>query len=71
MGKCNNKELIILNVYIHSPYECQQNEDEYLNRFAFISCCFNDNQFASVFVVEDMNADLTDKSSIFAKYTLQ
>lgn len=25
--KINNKELIILNVY--TPYECQQNEDEY------------------------------------------
>lgn len=33
--KINNKELIILNVY--TPYECQQNEDEYLNRLAFIN----------------------------------
>ena len=29
----NNKEFSILNVY--TPYESQQNEDEYLNRLAF------------------------------------
>lgn len=33
--KCNNKEFVIRNVY--TPYERQQNEDEYLNRLAFIS----------------------------------
>jgi len=32
--KVNNKEFIILNIY--TPYECQQNEDEYLHRLAFI-----------------------------------
>ena len=31
---CNDKSIIILNVY--TPYECIQNEDEYLSRLAFI-----------------------------------
>lgn len=31
---CNNKKIIIVNVYM--PYECIQNEDERLSRLAFI-----------------------------------
>lgn len=30
-----DKEFVILNVY--TPYECHQNEDEYLNRLAFVN----------------------------------
>lgn len=67
--KINNKELIILNVY--TPYECQQNEDEYLNRFAFINSFIYDNHSTSVYVVGDMNADLSDRWSLFAKHMLQ
>ncbi len=65
---CSSKELIILNVY--APYECHQNEDEYLNRLAFIGSFINENNSASVFVVGDLNADLTDNSSMFAKHML-
>ncbi len=65
---CSSKELIILNVY--APYECHQNEDEYLSRLAFIGSFINGNNSASVFVVGDLNADLTDNWSMFAKHML-
>ena len=65
----NNIEFSILNVY--TPYESQQNEDEYLNRLAFINSFISDNHSTSVLVVGDMNADLTDKRSLFAKHMLQ
>ena len=65
----HNKEFSILNVY--TLYESQQNEDEYLNRLAFINYFISDNHSTSVLVVDDMNADLTDKRSLFAKHMLQ
>ena len=64
--RINNKVFTILNVY--TPYECLQNEDEYLNRLAFINSFIADNHSTSVYVVGDMNADLSDKNSLFAKH---
>ena len=57
--KTNYKEFTVLNVYM--PFESQQNEDEYLNRLAFISSFISDNPSTSVFVVGDMNADISDR----------
>lgn len=62
--KFRNKDFIILNVY--TPFECQQNKDEYLNRLAFIQCFICDNNSSSVYVV-----DLSDGHSLFAKHMLQ
>ena len=62
--KCNN--LVILNVY--TPYESSENEVEYLNRLAFINAFIQDNSICSVYVVGDMNADITDSNSLFAKH---
>ncbi len=62
--KINNKEFSILSVY--TPYEALENEDEYLNGLAFINSFISENQATSVFVVGDMNADISDKSSLFA-----
>ncbi len=45
----------------------KKNEDEYLNRLAFIGSFINENNSASVFVVGDLNADLTDNSSVVEK----
>lgn len=67
--KLRNKELIILNIY--TPYECPQNEDIYKERLGFLNSFINDNQFTSVCVLGDMNADLSDSQSMFAKHMLQ
>ena len=65
--KIDNKVFTILNVY--TPYECQENEDVYLNSLA-LNQFIHDNQ-SSVFVVADMNADFSDKRSIFDKHMSQ
>ncbi len=65
----NNKVFIILNVYM--PYECQQNENEYLNKLAFINSFIMDNHSTCVYVVGDMNADLRDRCARFSKHMLQ
>uniref|UniRef100_A0A0S7EYH5 LIN1 n=1 Tax=Poeciliopsis prolifica TaxID=188132 RepID=A0A0S7EYH5_9TELE len=67
--KIENKEFIIINVY--TPYECPQNEDIYLNRLAFLSSFIDDHCFTSVYVVGDMNADISDEHSSFAKHMHQ
>ena len=67
--KIGNKESTILNVY--TPYESLENEDEYLNRLAFINSFISENHTTSVHVVGDLNADISDKRSLFAKLLLQ
>ena len=67
--KSKEKECIILNVY--TPYECQQNEDDYLSKLAFIHSFIQDNSCTCVFVVGDWNSDIADKSSLFAKHLVQ
>lgn len=42
----NGREFIIINVY--TPYECHQNEDEYLNRLAFINSFIQDHTSSSM-----------------------
>lgn len=64
--KCNN--FVILNVY--TPYESSENEVEYLNRLAFINAFIQDNSICSVYVVGDMNADINDSNSLFAKHLI-
>lgn len=66
---CNDKKVIILNTYI--PYECIQNEDEYLSRLAFIMSFIQDNPFTCIYVVGDMNADVTDVNSLFGNHLIQ
>ena len=64
-----NKGIIILNIY--TPFESHQNEDEYLNRLAFINSFISECLVTSVYIVGDMNADLSDRNSMFAKHLLQ
>ena len=49
-------EFIILNIY--TPYECHQNENEYLNRLDFINFFIQNNTSSSVHVIEDVKADM-------------
>ena len=59
--KMNNREFVILNMY--TPYESRQNDDEYVNRLAFISSFISDHQCTSIYIMGDMNADLSDEHS--------
>lgn len=65
----NDKDFVILNMYI--PYECHQNEDEYLNMLAFINSFIQNNTSSSVYVIGDMNADISDRNSLFANHMAQ
>ena len=38
--RMDNREFIILNIYM--PYESRKNDDEYVNRLAFISSFISD-----------------------------
>lgn len=66
---CGDKNFIILNIY--TPYECSQNEEEYLNRLACVMSFIQDNASTCFFIVGDMNADVSDGSALFAKHLMQ
>ncbi|XP_027883670.1 uncharacterized protein LOC114150994 [Xiphophorus couchianus] len=66
---CGDKHFIVLNIY--TPYECPQNEDEFLNRLSFIMSFMQDNLSTCFFIVGDLNADVTDKHSTFATHLMQ
>ena len=61
-----DKEFIILNIY--TPYECQHNEEDYVNKLGFISSYLQNECLTNIFIVGDMNADISDKRSIFANH---
>lgn len=61
-----DKKFIILNIYL--PYECQHNEEEYVNKLAFISSFLQSEALTNIFIVGDMNADISDKRSSFANH---
>ena len=65
----SNREFVILNVY--APYESRLNEEEYLNRLAFISSFIYDHMSTNIFIMGDMNADISDCNSLFARHMLQ
>ena len=67
--KLDNRSFIILNVY--TPYESYQNEHEYNNRLAFINAFITDNDTSCVYVVGDMNADISDDKSLFGRCLMQ
>ncbi len=65
----NDKAFVILNVYM--PYECNANEDEYINRLGFISSLIKENAYTCIFIVDDMNADISGKKSLFSQHLVQ
>ena len=60
---------MILNVY--TPYECHKNEDEYLNKLAFIGSYIRESEYTSIFVLGDLNADISDTNSLFGQHLTQ
>ena len=54
--------LLFLKVY--TPYE-NQNENEYLISQAFISSFIKESEFTCMFVLGDLNADISDDGSLF------
>ena len=63
-----NGEFIILNIY--TPYESRHNDDDYVNRLAFISSVISDQQCSSIYVAGDWNADISDNASCFHKHNM-
>ena len=64
----HNGKAFILNVY--TPYECYKNYDEYINRLGFISLYIKENAYTCIFIVGNMNADISDKKSLFGQHLL-
>ena len=65
----NTNVFVILNVY--TPYECSQNEDEYMNRLAFISAFIKESVCTSIFILGDMNADISDNNSLYGQQLIR
>lgn len=59
---------LILNVY--TPYKCLQNENEYLNRLAFMRSFIKEIECACIFIMGDMNADISDDNSLFGQHLI-
>uniref|UniRef100_A0A8C6PLS6 Reverse transcriptase domain-containing protein n=1 Tax=Nothobranchius furzeri TaxID=105023 RepID=A0A8C6PLS6_NOTFU len=53
------------------PYESQQNEDEYLAKLGFLSSFISQCELNCVFIVGDMNADISDTRSTFGQHLIQ
>ena len=67
--RMNNTEFIILNIY--TPYESRHNDNEYVNRLAFMNSFIADNCCTTIYVTGDMNADISDNASSFAKHMIR
>ncbi len=52
------------------PYECHDNEPNYINCLALISAIIEELNSTNVYVVGGCNADITDDCSLFAKHLL-
>lgn len=62
----NNSKCIVLNIY--TPYECADHVDEYINRLAFLMTFIQDTDCSCVYIVGDMNADISDDRSSFGNH---
>lgn len=58
----NNNVFIVLNVY--TPCEFHSREDEFLQNLAFISLFLEENEFTCIYVMRDINADISDSKSL-------
>ena len=66
---CNNKVFIIINVY--TPYESHNNEDLYLERLAFLNAFIEETEYSSIYLMGDLNADISDEKSLFGRHLTQ
>lgn len=54
-----------------TPHECCQNEDEYIHILGFLSCFIKASVHTCIFIVGDMNADISDKKkSLFGQHLI-
>lgn len=56
---------------IYTPYEGRHNDDEYVNSLAFINSFIADNCCMTIYVMGDVNADISDNASFFAKHMIR
>lgn len=63
----NDRAFVVLNMY--TPYESTKNEDEYISRLGFISSFIMQSAYTSI--VGDMNAEISDNSSMFGQHLLR
>jgi len=54
---------------MYTPYECHKNVNEHLNKLAFIGSYIRESE--SMFVLGDLNADISDMNSLFGQYLIQ
>ena len=62
----DDKYFVILNVYM--PYECTENEAEYMENLGMISSILDVMETSSVFIVGDWNAIISSHDSVFATH---
>jgi len=58
-------------LYVYTPYESNQNEDEYLHRLACISYFVKESAHTNIFILGDMNADISDNNYLFGQHLMQ
>ena len=61
-----DKKYVIINVY--TPYECYENEGEYLNNLATIASVVEELETTCVYIIGDFNPDIADDRSLFARH---
>ena len=61
--KYDDKRFVIVSIY--TPYESYANETEYLFRLAHIYSCIEELDTSCVYIVGDLNADVSDVNSLF------
>ena len=64
--KVRDRLLAIINVYM--PYEKYRNEREYINRLAFIKSYIDELPTTCVYVVGDLNSNISNARSLFSRH---
>ena len=62
----NDRKLILLNVYL--PYECPDNECDYLEKLGSLLSIIEELDTTSVFIVGDWNSDVSDNKALFGNH---
>ena len=65
----DEREFVIINVYM--PFQANVNEVEYLDRLAYLKAFIDDLPTSSVYVVGDLNANISDSRSLFGNHLQQ
>ena len=54
-----------------TSYDFYKKEDEYMNRLAFLNSYIKECTYANIFVMGDLNADISDDKSLFGQHLKQ